>query len=58
VGEGAGVVLSSSDLPELLRVCDRIAVMRQGRVVAVLDHKEATEGGIMALATGVEEGAA
>jgi len=58
IQEGAGVVLSSSDLPELLRVCDRVVVMRQGRIVGVLNPEEATEGGIMALATGVEEGVA
>ena len=56
--EGVGVVLSSSDLPELLRVCDRIAIMRQGELVAFLDRESATEEKIMALATGVEEGAA
>ena len=56
--EGVGVVLSSSDLPELLRVCDRIAVMKQGEIVTFLDRGRATEEKIMALATGVEEGAA
>ncbi|WP_198004768.1 sugar ABC transporter ATP-binding protein [Rubrobacter xylanophilus] len=56
--EGVGVILASSDLPELLRVCDRIAVMRLGRLVGFLDREHATEEKIMALATGVEEGAA
>lgn len=56
-GEGVGVVLSSSDLPELLRVCDRIAVMKQGELVAFLDRERATEERIMALATGVEDAA-
>jgi ABC-type sugar transport system ATPase subunit len=54
----AGVIISSSDLPELLRTCDRIAVMRQGRLVATFGREDASEEGIMALATGVEEGAA
>ena len=57
-GRGMGVIVSSSDLPELLRICDRIAVMRQGRFVATLERAGADEEGIMALATGVEEGAA
>jgi len=56
--DGTGIILSSSDLPELLRVCDRIMVMRQGELVAVLDHEDATEQNIMALAIGVEESAA
>lgn len=55
---GVGIIVSSSDLPELLRICDRIAVMRQGRIVATLGREDADEEGIMALATGVEEGAA
>ena len=55
---GAGAIVSSSDLPELLRICDRIAVMREGRLVATLDREDASEEGIMGLATGVEEGAA
>ena len=53
--EGIGIVVSSSDLPELLRICDRIGVMRRGELVGVLSHHEATEARIMALATGVEE---
>ena len=57
-GRGVGVIASSSDLPELLRICDRIAVMRQGQLVATLSREDAGEEGIMALATGVEEGAA
>ena len=48
---GAAVVLASSDLPELLRVCDRIVVLTHGRVSGVLDRSQATEEQIMALAT-------
>ncbi len=55
---GSAVVLSSSDLPELLRVCDRIAVMAAGEVVGTLDAATATEERVMALATGVEREAA
>jgi ABC-type sugar transport system ATPase subunit len=50
---GTGVVISSSDLPELLRTCDRIVVMAQGRVAGALSAEDATEEGLMALATGV-----
>jgi ABC-type sugar transport system ATPase subunit len=32
---------------------DRIAVMHEGRITGILDHAEATEDKIMALATGI-----
>ena len=53
--QGIGIVVSSSDLPELLRICDRIGVMRRGELVGALSHNDATEARIMTLATGVEE---
>jgi ribose transport system ATP-binding protein len=48
--EGKSIILISSELPELLLLSDRIAVMRAGRLTAILDKKEATEEKIMALA--------
>ena len=50
---GKGVILVSSELPELLRCCDRIMVLSNGRVTAVYDAKEATQEKIMAAATNV-----
>jgi ABC-type sugar transport system ATPase subunit len=47
---GKGVIFVSSELPELLRCCDRIMVMREGRITAVLDAAEATQEKIMAAA--------
>ena len=47
---GRGVLLVSSDLPEVLGMCDRILVMTQGRIVGELTHEEATSGAVMALA--------
>jgi ribose transport system ATP-binding protein len=52
--DGSAVVLSSSDLPELLRTCDRIVVMSQGRIVGAVDSESATEERVMAMATGLE----
>jgi ABC-type sugar transport system ATPase subunit len=49
--EGKGVILVSSELPELLRCCDRILVMREGRLTAMLDRNNATEERIMKAAT-------
>jgi ribose transport system ATP-binding protein len=53
--EGRGIVLISSYLPELLNMCDRILVMRDGRVAGVLEREEFSEERIVSLATGVEE---
>jgi ribose transport system ATP-binding protein len=54
---GTAVVLSSSDTPELVHLCDRVAVMREGRIVAILDRTEASEEAIVGLAMGALEAA-
>ncbi len=46
---GIGVIVISSELPELLSVCSRIVVMRSGTIVASLDRAEATEERILHL---------
>jgi ribose transport system ATP-binding protein len=48
--DGKGVILVSSELPELLRCSDRILVMREGRATATLDAAEATQERIMSAA--------
>jgi ribose transport system ATP-binding protein len=52
--EGKAVVLSSSDTPELVHLCDRVAVMREGRIVAMLERAELSEEAIVAAAMGAE----
>ena len=47
---GIGVVMVSSELPEILGVCDRIVVMCQGRVTGELTREEATEHKVLMLA--------
>lgn len=49
VAEGRGVVMISSEMPELLGMCDRIYVMNEGRLVGELDRNQATQERIMAL---------
>ncbi len=49
---GKAILFVSSCLNELLGVCDRIAVMSRGRLVAVKDAREWSEQTIMAVATG------
>lgn len=56
--QGVAIVCSSSDLPELLTVTDRIAVMRQGTIAGVLEAHDATEESIMTLATDAASSAA
>ncbi|MYU24682.1 sugar ABC transporter ATP-binding protein [Streptomyces sp. SID8352] len=55
---GLAILCSSSDLPELLTLTDRIAVMSEGRLVAVVDTADATEESVMTLATGATPAAA
>jgi len=50
--DGAAILFISSELPEILGMSDRILVLSRGRLVGILDAKEATEECIMELATG------
>jgi ABC-type sugar transport system ATPase subunit len=51
---GKAVILVSSELPELLRLSDRILVLHEGRIAARYDAREATQEKIMAAATSPE----
>jgi ABC-type sugar transport system ATPase subunit len=50
--QGMGIIMISSELPEVLGMSDRILVMHEGRVAAILDRAEATQEKIMAYASG------
>jgi len=45
--EGKGIFLISSELPEILGICDRIYVMREGKIVAEMQSSEATQEKVM-----------
>ena len=49
--EGMGIIMISSELPEVLGMSDRIVVMQEGIIQGVLDRSEATQENIMELAT-------
>ena len=49
---GMAIIMISSELPEILGMSDRIAVMRHGIVAGVLSRAEATPPAILALALG------
>ena len=48
--QGLGILVVSSELPEVLGIADRILVMRQGALVASLLRDQATEERLLALA--------
>ena len=49
---GLGVILISSDLPEVLAMSDRILVLHEGRITAEISRSDATEERVMFAATG------
>ena len=55
VEQGKSIIMISSELPEVLRMSDRILVMCEGRKTGELDISEATQENIMQLATMREE---
>jgi len=50
--QGIGVIVVSSEMPELFSICDRIIVMADGRIIAEYDISEATEEKLAKAATG------
>lgn len=56
--EGKGVLMVSSELPEILASCDRVIVMFEGRVSGILENdKQLTEERMISLASGMTESA-
>ena len=49
--QGMGIIMISSELPEVLGMSDRVVVMQEGIVQGILDRSEATQESIMKLAT-------
>ncbi|QBQ63716.1 sugar ABC transporter ATP-binding protein [Actinobacillus indolicus] len=50
---GVGVIVISSELPEILGITDRVIVMREGRMTGMLETKKTNQEDIMQYATGV-----
>jgi rhamnose transport system ATP-binding protein len=53
---GLAILMISSELPEVLGMCDRVAVMRAGTIAGVLSRADATEERVLALALAVPAG--
>jgi methyl-galactoside transport system ATP-binding protein len=49
--QGKGVIMISSEMPELIGMTDRILVMSEGRIAGIVDSKTTTQEEIMILAT-------
>ena len=50
--QGLAIIMASSELPELLAMCDRILVLHDGRLAATIQHHDANQVNIMEAATG------
>ncbi|GAA1955600.1 sugar ABC transporter ATP-binding protein [Agromyces allii] len=50
-GKGMGILMISSELPEVLGMADRVLVMREGRITAEIDRSDATSENVMFAAT-------
>ncbi|MDR1898655.1 MAG: sugar ABC transporter ATP-binding protein [Treponema sp.] len=54
--EGKSLIVISSEMQEILGLCDRILVMHEGAVQGELNYKEATQEKILSLASGIKTG--
>ncbi len=54
-GRGIGILMISSELPEVLGMADRVLVVREGRITAEIDRADATAESVMFAATHAEE---
>jgi ribose transport system ATP-binding protein len=52
VESGIGIVMSSADIMEILGMCDRLLILRNGRIIRTLRRNEADEATVLAYATG------
>jgi ABC-type sugar transport system ATPase subunit len=53
-GQGKIVIVISSDTPELVSICDRVGVMRYGKLAGILADDQITEENILRLSMGVD----
>ena len=56
--QGRSIIVVSSEMQELIGICDRIMVMRSGRIVGAVTSEDMNESEIVVLATGVKSGEA
>ena len=56
--EGRAIIVVSSEMPEVIGLCTRVAVMREGRIAGILEGSEINEHEIMRYAAGLKKKAA
>jgi ribose transport system ATP-binding protein len=56
--DGRSIIVVSSEMPEIIGLCTRVAVMREGRIVGMLEGDEISEQEIMRYAAGLKKKAA
>jgi ribose transport system ATP-binding protein len=54
---GYSIIMISSELPEIVGMCDRVAVFRQGRIEALLEGDQIDSNAVMTYATAGTRGA-
>jgi ribose transport system ATP-binding protein len=54
--QGGAILFHSTEIPELVHLCDRVLVLYAGRIVAEIDDKKLSESAIMRPALGHEDG--
>ena len=52
IEQGVSIIMISSELPEVLGMSDRVVVMHEGKIQAILDNKDLTQETVMTYATG------
>ncbi|HBR01516.1 MAG TPA: sugar ABC transporter ATP-binding protein, partial [Ruminiclostridium sp.] len=52
-GSGKAIIMASSEMPEIIGMCDRILVMHEGRLTGILNRSDATQERIMEYATNI-----
>jgi inositol transport system ATP-binding protein len=50
--EGKGIIFISSEMPEILGMCDRVIVLHEGAYSGMIDIKDATQEKLLTMATG------
>jgi ribose transport system ATP-binding protein len=53
--DGKSIVVVSSEMPEIIGLCTRVAVMREGRIVGILEGEEISEQEIMRYSAGLKK---
>jgi ABC-type sugar transport system ATPase subunit len=53
--QGVGIILISSELPEILGMSDRVIIMHEGAITGVLEAKDATQESVMSYSTGIKK---